>query len=524
MGNCLAAPQDPLTAGGTCLPSPSTETGSPSPSKSSQNSLLGTSHSLDGIVNSPPIEPGLAAGSPNKGFPSPRCLRNVVQKPKLCSELELLADLNLSSVLGSGAYGLVLKGHWRGSTPVAVKLFATRPPSTAPGPCAPGDLSQMPLRALSEALLSRDLSHPNIVTTYDVRCCWITPAFMAGLQSWGSTQLPKQFMLQPQGGHHLLDTVFSQPPDATAVCSMFSTFSSYHGLTPLLNSAPHCLNLGSEGEVSLDGFGPAQAQLRLGLSWKELVKCIGAEQGDCVTVLVQQYATKGTLAQAIKDGAFMRDPHLCRAVKRRRLRALLRTAKEMAMGLGHLHSCNVVHGDIKPANVLLNASPSDARGYTAQLADFGLARALQPGQGITFQGKSTVGTASYMSPEALLEGKLSYQSDIFSLGMCLFEMVHGVGAHDGHSMRQVLLSALHSDLPEWQAPDEAQLPGLKSIYFRCIAEPPGDRPSASDLVAALTQLERAARAEAQQEMRQLGAAAQAAGPCHTPHPLPGPTE
>ncbi|GFH11340.1 hypothetical protein HaLaN_06823, partial [Haematococcus lacustris] len=85
-----------------------------------------------------------------------------------------------------------------------------------------------------------------------------------------------------------------------------------------------------EGEVSLDGFGPAQAQLRLGLSWKELVKCIGAEQGDCVTVLVQQYATRGTLAQAIKDGAFMRDPHLCRAVKRRRLRALLRTAKEMA--------------------------------------------------------------------------------------------------------------------------------------------------------------------------------------------------
>ncbi|GFH11341.1 protein kinase domain-containing protein, partial [Haematococcus lacustris] len=138
-------------------------------------------------------------------------------------------------------------------------------------------------------------------------------------------------------------------------------------------------------------------------------------------------------------------------------------------GLGHLHSCNVVHGDIKPANVLLSASPSDARGYTAQLADFGLARALQPGQGITFQGKSTVGTASYMSPEALLEGKLSYQSDIFSLGMCLFEMVHGVGAHEGHSMRQVLLSALHSDLPQWQAPDEAQLPGLKSIYFSTLA-------------------------------------------------------
>ncbi|KAJ9508707.1 hypothetical protein QJQ45_028001, partial [Haematococcus lacustris] len=496
--------------------------------------------------------------------------RNVVQKPKLCSELELLADLNLSSVLGSGAYGLVLKGHWRGSTPVAVKLFATRPPSTAPGPCAPGDLSQMPLRALSEALLSRDLSHPNIVTTYDVRCCWITPAFVAGLQSWGSTQLPKQFMLQPQGDHHLLDTVLSQPPDATAECSMFSTFSSYHGLTPLLNSAPHCLNLGSEGEVSLDGFGPAQAQLRLGLSWKELVKCIGAEQGDCVTVLVQQYATRGTLAQAIKDGAFMRDPHLCRAVKRRRLRALLRTAKEMAMHSSsgrhllspmscifnaalqslssHLPGCGAGwafaasslalplpledsaacsalvrlagRGAAREsaclrsqANVLLSASPSDARGYTAQLADFGLARALQPGQGITFQGKSTVGTASYMSPEALLEGKLSYQSDIFSLGMCLFEMVHGVGAHDGHSMRQVLLSALHSDLPQWQAPDEAQLPGLKSIYFRCIAEPPEDRPSASDLVAALTQLERAARAEAQQEMRQLGpqAAAQAAG-------------
>lgn len=54
------------------------------------------------------------------------------------------------------------------------------------------------------------------------------------------------------------------------------------------------------------------------------------------------------------------------------MRALLRTAREVATALQHLGECNVVHGDLKPGNVLLGGSRSDIRGFTAALSDFGL--------------------------------------------------------------------------------------------------------------------------------------------------------
>ncbi len=56
---------------------------------------------------------------------------------------------------------------------------------------------------------------------------------------------------------------------------------------------------------------------------------------------------------------------------RLRLFAYLRTLHDIAAGISYLHSCNVIHGDVKPQNVLLRSSRADARGYVAKAADFG---------------------------------------------------------------------------------------------------------------------------------------------------------
>ncbi|GFH27475.1 hypothetical protein HaLaN_25800 [Haematococcus lacustris] len=94
---------------------------------------------------------------------------------KMWSELDLLADLHLDSVLGQGGFAVVMHGLWRGSTSVAVKLVATKAMRT--GTVEDSQLSTVssastsqPVPALFEALLSRDLAHPNIIKW----CVWLT--------------------------------------------------------------------------------------------------------------------------------------------------------------------------------------------------------------------------------------------------------------------------------------------------------------------------------------------------------------
>ena len=91
----------------------------------------------------------------------------------------------------------------------------------------------------------------------------------------------------------------------------------------------------------------------------------------------EQELCDGTLHAAIRAGAFRpipTNPHWNLRLARR---ALLRTALEMARGLLHLHDTGLVHGDLKPHNVLLAKSHDDRRGFKAKVADFGLVRAMR---------------------------------------------------------------------------------------------------------------------------------------------------
>ncbi|KXZ43572.1 hypothetical protein GPECTOR_86g365 [Gonium pectorale] len=91
---------------------------------------------------------------------------------------------------------------------------------------------------------------------------------------------------------------------------------------------------------------------------------LNAKTGMVAVVTVQQFCDRGTLFGAIQRGIFQPGGTWSPRVARR---ALLRTAAEVARGLAHLHSLGVVHGDLKPANVLLISSRDDRRGFTAKV-------------------------------------------------------------------------------------------------------------------------------------------------------------
>ncbi len=153
-------------------------------------------------------------------------------------------------------------------------------------------------------------------------------------------------------------------------------------------------------------------------------------------------------------------------------------ARQLADGLAAAHEEGVVHRDLKPANVLLDEDG------TAYLTDFGVARSMA-GAALTRAG-SLVGTPDYLSPEQASGGEVDGRSDIYALGLILFEMLTGELPFRGETMGEVLGQRL-SGRPRTPRELGVRVPRfLERILGRCLEREPAERyQSASDLAADL---------------------------------------
>lgn len=90
---------------------------------------------------------------------------------------------------------------------------------------------------------------------------------------------------------------------------------------------------------------------------------------------------------------------------------------DVAAGMGYLHSRNCVHGDLKPANVLLKHEPAAPFGHLAKVSDFGLSKTMTTGQ--SHRSTKTLGTFNRAPPELLRLGRLSPACDMYAFGILM---------------------------------------------------------------------------------------------------------
>jgi serine/threonine protein kinase len=197
---------------------------------------------------------------------------------------------------------------------------------------------------------------------------------------------------------------------------------------------------------------------------------------DCdsdIPYLVMPYAPGGTLRQR------MREPlPLHRAI------TLLQQVCD-ALEYAHTRQPTVVHRDVKPSNILL------LREDFALLGDFGLAKVLQT-PAVSAQSRTgVVGTPEYMAPEQALRGEVDGRTDVYAVGIILYEILTGRPPFTGKLPVEVMLQHIREPLSPVRTLNPAIPEAWEEVVQRALAKDPADRyPSAAVLRAALEEAHR----------------------------------
>jgi serine/threonine protein kinase len=197
----------------------------------------------------------------------------------------------------------------------------------------------------------------------------------------------------------------------------------------------------------------------------------GGEAG--LTYLVMEHIEGPSLRQRLEElrQAGARMPHT----------EVLQVMGGVAAALDHAHTRGIIHRDVKPGNVMLSVEQEG----DAILTDFGLIRILGMSS-VTESG--ILGTPEYLSPEQAEEGEIDACSDIYSLGIVLYEMLTGRTPLEGELPFNMILKHVRGELPSPRTFDPDLSPEVEQVVMKALARAPDARyQRAGDMVAALTQ-------------------------------------
>ncbi|WP_080846492.1 Stk1 family PASTA domain-containing Ser/Thr kinase [Cytobacillus gottheilii] len=198
-----------------------------------------------------------------------------------------------------------------------------------------------------------------------------------------------------------------------------------------------------------------EAQSATSLAHPNIVSIYDVGEEDNIYYIVMEYVKGQTLKQYIQTASPVR------------IDDALEIMKQLTSAISHAHQNHIIHRDIKPHNILIDNSGN------IKITDFGIAMALSA-TSIT-QTNSVLGSVHYLSPEQARGGMANHKSDIYSLGIVMFELLTGRLPFSGESAVSIALKHLQSETPSlrrWN-PDIPQ--SVENIVLKSTAKDPFQR-------------------------------------------------
>ncbi len=220
-----------------------------------------------------------------------------------------------------------------------------------------------------------------------------------------------------------------------------------------------------------------EAKTALKLDHPNIARIFEVREQSGIHYIALEYVEGETLARKLADGPLS-------------ISDVTRFSREVAIALDHAHSRRIIHRDVKPSNIMITPEGG------LKVLDFGLAKIKADEEASQEQSFSTdtltqpgvvMGTVGYMSPEQLLGKELDLRSDIFSLGVVIYNMATGNLPFQGKTLSDQIDRILNSQ-PEALARFNREVPAkLEAIVRRCLQKEPKKRyRSCAQLVADLS--------------------------------------
>ncbi|KAF5837664.1 kinase-like domain-containing protein [Dunaliella salina] len=159
------------------------------------------------------------------------------------------------------------------------------------------------------------------------------------------------------------------------------------------------------------------------------------------------------------------------------LKKMTHVLLDVAQGAEYLHKNHIIHGDVKPDNILLKADPSSPIGFRAKITDFGLSINLGPTA--THVSNMRPGTPFYCSPEVSIDGRATKASDVFSFGIVLSELCSGTPPF------QKVRGSDYEANPSFPYFPSYMPSSLKNLALRCMDTDTSARPTFKEIVSIL---------------------------------------
>ena len=211
-----------------------------------------------------------------------------------------------------------------------------------------------------------------------------------------------------------------------------------------------------------------EARAASALRHANIVEIIDFGQADGRFYLVMELITEGSVRVLLQQRAGAGTPLA--------LPLGVDLVRQAADGLAYAHAQGMVHRDMKPDNLLVSrggTAPAGPSGYNVKLTDFGLAR-LAEGGVATAHG-ATMGTPAYMSPEQCQALDLDGRSDIYSLGVVLYEVTTGYLPFETKSLSDAVYKHVYTEPPPPKQVKPDLPDRLEEIILRCLKKAPAER-------------------------------------------------